>query len=284
VVVDVVFVNDVVDRTPKILCFQRNGSKFNLRVFLFLSFSVIAVPLDAGEHTIASSPSQFQSTGLCFLFPMPLFRAPVATSANGMPNVRRRGRGRISARARVDERLDAVAATDESRGVGGDSNTKDAVLASKGSDGGNKERLPATAALPATTALPHSLQRPPVRQALALDTRLVIRGGEKESSLVVDARAQMYATLIKGLLHTGAVPKTVVFTGPGEAPDSLSIESQGDLHARHLESLTIRPTVFHLGAEETSTPKPLQPKKGWKIFGSMSKCRQEVRAKNRGSP
>jgi hypothetical protein len=193
---------------------------------------------------------------------MPLVRESFATSADGMPNVRRRRR--VSARSRGNDAVTAPQ-TDESRGVADDGHQSKKVVAmpSEGRDGESNQRLSAT-------ALTNRSQPPSLRQALALDTRIVIRDGQDSS--LVEARAQMYETLIKGLLYTGAIPKNVVFTGPGEAPDSLTIESRGDLRARHIKSLIVPPTVFRVGEEEeNSTPKPLQPKKSWKVFGSMSK-------------
>ena len=112
------------------------------------------------------------------------------------------------------------------------------------------------------------------RQALAIDTRLLVPSDENTVEQEEKAR-DLYKTLLEDLVNTGAVPSTISYAASTES--SLVLETQDIGDPQQLHALTIQPVVYSVDSTDlTDMPKQLLPKNSWKLVRGLGKSRRQL--------
>ena len=112
--------------------------------------------------------------------------------------------------------------------------------------------------------------RPRTRQALAIDTRLLVQSDDNESQTEQQEKASsLYRALFEDLVITGAVPSAIAYAAQTES-SSLVLESHDISDAAQLQAMSIQPVVFCTDSDNlTDVPKELFPKNSWKLVRTL---------------
>lgn len=132
-----------------------------------------------------------------------------------------------------------------------------------------------------------SVQRRAQRQALGIDTRVLLKDNQDDGSSDLenicsdDAKEEkmtrhLYKQLLRDLGSVGALPHIISFTSKSEPSNGIILETEVIQDASNLESssLSIRPAIFQFhGGNPTSAelPKACLPKNTWKLLRGLGK-------------